>query len=165
MCRYISVEKKKRKREARDLFFFSPQYDPAPGEMREVTISTKYALSSALVFPQFLSPSVARVENTHLQSASNHMPCFSNLLTPSDLQLYVWWVAKELLLRSNFTLNTTAFIRPTRLHCTAIPKGGQQTACVRTGSSNWNAVLVNVWFKDRNMQNYTLSYIWHRNHK
>lgn len=79
----------------------SQQCDPAPGELREVTIYTKYTLSSALAFLPFLV-----FENTHLQPASNHAPCFSNLLTPSDLQLYVWWLAKELWLLGNLTLNT-----------------------------------------------------------
>lgn len=65
-------------------------YDPAPGELREVTKTTENVLSSALVFLPFLSPSVSCVDNAHLQSASNHAPCFSNPLTPSDLQLYVW---------------------------------------------------------------------------
>lgn len=45
-------------------------------------------------------------ENTHLQPASNHAPRFSNVLTPSDLQLFVWWVAKEVWLPSNLTLYT-----------------------------------------------------------
>lgn len=43
-------------------------------------------------------------ENTHLQPASNHAPRFSNVLPPSDLQLFVWWVAKEVWLPSNLTL-------------------------------------------------------------
>lgn len=51
-----------------------------------------------------LSPPSLVFENTHLQPASNHAPCFSNLLTPSDLQLHVWWVAKELWLPCNLTL-------------------------------------------------------------
>lgn len=75
-----------------------PQHGLAPGKLREVTIATLNALSSALVFPPFLYHSVGHAENTHLQSTSNHMPRFSDLLTCSDLQLYVWWLAKRSLL-------------------------------------------------------------------
>lgn len=65
---------------------------------REVTITTQSALSSALVFPPFLSHSDRRADNAHLQSASNHMRRSSDQLTPSDLLRYVWWLAKRSLM-------------------------------------------------------------------
>lgn len=37
-----------------------------------------------------LSPRRLVLENTHLPPASDHAPRFANVLTPSDLQLFVW---------------------------------------------------------------------------
>ena len=87
------------------------------------------------LFFHFSLPPCLVFENTHLQPAPNHAPCFSNLLTPSDLQLYVWWVAKELWLPGNLTLYNIYYTHSPTAY--TIPKEGQQTTCVCQGLVFW----------------------------
>lgn len=103
----------------------SQQYDPAPGEMREVTIYTKYTLSSALAFPVFFF--------------SLHLSCLRTHTCSQPLTTHHAWVICWLPLIYNFmsgewpknsgclvTWHCAPFIRPTGLHCVPYQKDGNK---------------------------------------
>jgi len=120
---------------------FSQQYDLAPAELREVTISTTHTLSSSLAFftiPLSLRLSCLRTHTCSQPLTTRHASVICWLLLiysfmsgeePKNSGCPVTWHCSPYIGPLAFTI------------CTV-----QNNVCVTVGFSEWKTISVRVWF-------------------